>query len=786
MAPEAAQMEVERRLRDIGARFSSLPEPNTELLSLLEEADTWLSRVDQSPPTSISNALRPTMEALTKKGLLNHPDPGVKVAVASCLTEVTRITAPEAPYEDDVMRDVFTAIVVEAFGNLDDMDSPSFAKRVSILETVAKVRSCVLMLDLECEDLIRDTFHHFFRTISPTHQENVTSSMETIMMYVIQESEAVHPDLASCLLQNLRKEKKDSFPASLTLAEKIVNLCPEKLKPVFIQLLQGTPLNLYSETVESLVEGSSHARDDKDDASGKVTVADKKLPQTTVSDKSPQEISKSEKDVNCPGQDESHPCSTLTPSLNNGGASADNAKAPNGPASSKQKPELLSDDKQTKVSDELIHSDKEAPEPVTAEPGKLSGISSKKSRKLDTSTEYEVTERSKVPSVNQGLVASGELSPETNDGKNELALETGNRAADDKSKPVDSTPAVDKPKRGRPPAAKSQEKKPVGKSQVSGLESKEVRSRSASGGRAKDGVKLSSRRSNEEESSKNQPKDRSNLQKEDTLSDEETDEDQSLKEMVSPKSFTKMEKSKAQPGDSGGSKRKRSQEAEEVPPSKKNKVLDGSLIGSRIKVWWPDDKKFYNGVVKKFDANSKKHKVVYDDGDIEILLLKDEKWEFITHSKQDSIDDSDLPKKRGRPKVLRSTNSMSNDDSPVTSARLKVKSAEKDAGETPKAGSSLRNEGGRLSRSSSKVSNKDEAVSTKSVNRSKDVAVSKHKESSVSNPKGPSTQKASDGSKSNGLSTKRRPREKEVSSEDEEQGSAKASIGNKRRRKVLN
>ncbi|PNT73327.1 hypothetical protein BRADI_2g57070v3 [Brachypodium distachyon] len=616
MAPEAAQMEVERRLRDIGSRFSSLPEPNTELLSLLEEADTWLSRVDQSPPTSISNALHPTMEALTKKGLLNHPDPGVKVAVASCLTEVTRITAPEAPYEDDVMR----------------------------------------------------------------------------------ESEAVHPDLASCLLQNLRKEKKDSFPASLTLAEKILNLCPEKLKPVFIQLLQGTPLNLYSETVESLVEGSSHARDDKDDASGKDTVADKKLPQTTVSDKSPQEISKSEKDVNCPGQDESHPCSTLTPSLNNVGASADNVKAPNGPASSKQKPELLSDDKQTKVSDELIHSDKEAPEPVTAEPGKLSGISSKKSRKLDSSTESEVTERSKVPSDNQGLVASGELSPETNDGKNELALETGNRAADDKSKPVDSTPAVDKPKRGRPPAAKSQEKKPVGKSQVSGLESKEVRSRSASGGRAvrrlaKDGVKLSSRRSNEEESSKNQPKDRSNLQKEDTLSDEETDEDQSLKEMVSPKSFTKMEKSKAQPGDSGGSKRQRSQEAEEVPPSKKNKVLDGSLIGSRIKVWWPDDKKFYNGVVKIFDANSKKHKVVYDDGDIEILLLKDEKWEFITH---------------------------------------------------------------------------------------------KHKESTVSNPKGPSTQKASDGSKSDGLSTKRRPREKEVSSEDEEQGSAKASIGNKRRRKVLN
>jgi sister-chromatid-cohesion protein PDS5 len=47
---------------------------------------------------------------------------------------------------------------------LNDINSPSFARRVNILETVAKVRSCVVMLDLECDELILEMFHTFFDT----------------------------------------------------------------------------------------------------------------------------------------------------------------------------------------------------------------------------------------------------------------------------------------------------------------------------------------------------------------------------------------------------------------------------------------------------------------------------------------------------------------------------------------------------------------------------------------------------------------------------------------------
>ena len=50
------------------------------------------------------NALHPAMKALVAKELIGHADTDVKVAVASCISEITRITAPEAPYDDDLMK----------------------------------------------------------------------------------------------------------------------------------------------------------------------------------------------------------------------------------------------------------------------------------------------------------------------------------------------------------------------------------------------------------------------------------------------------------------------------------------------------------------------------------------------------------------------------------------------------------------------------------------------------------------------------------------------------------
>ncbi|KAG0530542.1 hypothetical protein BDA96_05G195600 [Sorghum bicolor] len=665
MMPEEMQAEAELRMRDISQRFRSIPEDHDEVLWLLEEAEMWLSRVDQSPPESMYNALRPTMAVLITNELLEHPDPNVKIALASCLTEVTRITAPDAPYDDDVMKDVFKRIV-DTFADLGDMNSPSFSRRVSILNCFAWVRYCILMLDLDLDHMILDMFRHFFKTASTRHSEQVTRCMEIIMLFVIQESGDVHAELASCLLQNLKKETQETLPASFGLAERVLGLCRDKLKPVLHELLKGSPLDEYSNVVKTLFQDASDVGENSVDASGKDMEGEGKLSGNSVSDESPQETSKVDQNVNCLGQDGTSASSTPTTAISNGAAPVDNVKSPDGtdsskqkqeltsgeeqtpdsskqkqglisggeqtPDSSKQKPELISLDKQTKSSEQLISCDEEVQEPVTVQTEKQSDVNSKKDQKLGSSIESEMSEQSKVVKDNESLVAS-ELSPETNDGDKKKLSETGNITAEESSKPTDTKPAAVRPKRNRPLAAKSQEKMPVGNKHASDLKSAKLGPVTDSGGRAtrqlnKDAAKSSSTKAAAGESGKKQHKTSMKLQREDAISDKGTDEDISLKEMVSP---TRIDKSKRQQEDGGASsKRKRLQEAQETPLSKKNKMLDENLVGSRIKVWWPDDKMFYAGVVESFNASSKKHKVLYDDGDVEVLVLKKERWEFIS------------------------------------------------------------------------------------------------------------------------------------------------------------
>lgn len=52
----------------------------------------------------MSAALHPAMKGLISKEILGHPDADVRLAVTACISEITRITAPEAPYNDDLMK----------------------------------------------------------------------------------------------------------------------------------------------------------------------------------------------------------------------------------------------------------------------------------------------------------------------------------------------------------------------------------------------------------------------------------------------------------------------------------------------------------------------------------------------------------------------------------------------------------------------------------------------------------------------------------------------------------
>ncbi|GMY36602.1 sister chromatid cohesion protein PDS5 homolog A isoform X4 [Fagus crenata] len=227
---------LEQQLKEVGSKLETPPSTKDALVKLLKQAATCLSELDQSPSASIMESMQPFLDAIVKPELLKHQDRDVKLLVATCICEITRITAPEAPYSDDVLKDIFR-LTVSTFSGLSDTSGPSFGRRVVILETLAKYRSCVVMLDLECDDLVNEMFSTFFAVASDDHSESVLSSMQTIMVVLLEESEDVREDLLFVILSILGRNKSDVTMAARRLAMNVIEHCAGKLEAGIKQFL---------------------------------------------------------------------------------------------------------------------------------------------------------------------------------------------------------------------------------------------------------------------------------------------------------------------------------------------------------------------------------------------------------------------------------------------------------------------------------------------------------------------------------------------------------------------
>ncbi|WRX18458.1 hypothetical protein QQP08_010945 [Theobroma cacao] len=142
----------------------------------------------------MQNALSVLMKALAANPLFRNSNEDVKVAGSFRITELTRITATGAPCDDKQMKEVLK-LIVSSLKYLFDKSSRSYIKRTSSLEILARVRLCSVMLDLDCDAVIIEMFHNFYKAVRDYHPENVFSYMEMIMIHVLIESENISMEL---------------------------------------------------------------------------------------------------------------------------------------------------------------------------------------------------------------------------------------------------------------------------------------------------------------------------------------------------------------------------------------------------------------------------------------------------------------------------------------------------------------------------------------------------------------------------------------------------------------
>ncbi|KAG9153625.1 hypothetical protein Leryth_008550 [Lithospermum erythrorhizon] len=715
--------EVEKKLMEAGEKLLQPPASVEELLTLLDLAENTLGKVEQSPGKSMHDALSSLRKALVSDELLGHTDADVKASVASCISEVTRITAPDAPYDDDKMKKVFQ-LIVSSFEDLSDESSRSYKKRAVILETLAKVRSCVIMLDLECDDLITDMFQTFFRTIRDYHPSSIYTSMETIMNLVLEESEEVSTDLLTTLLSSVKRENEEVPPIARRLGESILGTCAVKLKPYLTQAIKysGISLDNYSKIVTSVCEGTvgedaSNALIQQPSDGCKAAAVSIEVTQegdgckaAAASSEATQEGDGSKaatassketqvdvKDVkrNSLGDKSPAPRLSLKITMSNG-TNLTSIEKTSGKVESSQKGETSENDNKS-INDEAIlkpESRSSGVEKSTLSASKSRKTTKNRRKRASSSKKSESSEPSHVDGEKEAKVLSDNLDSHEKDVDSSLDKDVSPKVKNVESdKETADIEALKDAKTASPSTSPGkaceslperdghqQEKECATQGDVSSTErvtEKESERPSDSGEASGESpVKVPQESPLRDETSVEigtSKQDSGTSDSEDTpvkkpskksdLSDNDDDDDDSplkriedsikrartkarsakatsksstkkdLKVMSSHNRTAKSSKVEENEGEIL-SKRKRSLgKGEASGPVKygKNEPLKygKNLIRSKVKVWWPIDNEFYKGVIVSYDPDKRKHLVVYDDGDEELLNLRKEKWQLI-------------------------------------------------------------------------------------------------------------------------------------------------------------
>ena len=128
------------------------------------------------------------------------------------------------------MKEIFQ-LIVAACEKMSHVSTHSY-KVTSILDTIAKVKLCLVMLDLECDALVVEMFQSFLKVIRSNHAPAVLSAMETIMSLVINESKDISLDLLSSLFATVRKANQNVSPISWTLGEQIITRTNAQLEKI--------------------------------------------------------------------------------------------------------------------------------------------------------------------------------------------------------------------------------------------------------------------------------------------------------------------------------------------------------------------------------------------------------------------------------------------------------------------------------------------------------------------------------------------------------------------------
>lgn len=258
------EMEVEEEAEQEAAQVLEFDEPLTwragrpipvaDLLRRLKKLHDELSAMEQFEVEDQGgrDSVTPKAQELGNTQLLGHKDKGVKAWTLACIVQMFRVLAPNAPYKAGQLREIFSLVASTVIPALANSSGPYQQQYLDILDSLANLRSIVLITDLPgSENLILTLFANCFDLLSGNIKgagvEQVAKTVQynlTIALSAILQEGGKPPDgvLDILLAQFLRADPEtmaqSGAPAPRTLedispaynlARSICNHCADSL-----------------------------------------------------------------------------------------------------------------------------------------------------------------------------------------------------------------------------------------------------------------------------------------------------------------------------------------------------------------------------------------------------------------------------------------------------------------------------------------------------------------------------------------------------------------------------
>ncbi|KAM6586027.1 hypothetical protein CsatB_013029 [Cannabis sativa] len=702
-----SQEVLKHNLTDVGRRLLTISGSITDLLNLIERAENLLSNVEQTELVSLEVVISPALTALISDELFKHSDTDVKLSVLTCITEIIRITAPDPPYKDEQMKEIFKSTVV-AFEYLSLESGRRFTKAMHILDVVCKIRSCLLMMDLGCDALVYEMFRIFFEQIRSNHPPSIFSSMEQIMTLVLEESEDIPSDIFTLLLSSVNKKKQNISSACLKLGETVFTMCASKLKPYIKTAVTSMKIDVndYAPIVATLCPKTNNHKAAKEtektsqganggnaDQKGDSLRALMPPPRWPTSDNNGKHNSCKELHTEraADSSDVAEPSSILNKSAeepsnslmsavegnSKGADSSGTAEHESEPVQTSRKnpkdiakgkePVSVEEDTDTapKKRGQKSNTSMDAEEaPGEREDSRNTSREEKKETdSVMKSTKAAKSENEPTSATKKRGQSSNSSSIKSEEGDDHAGRSSRLRNTDNgKGNVTELAPQLDKSKRKN--VAQYQRSRGKGKMSTLNQEA-DTKSQTDIKEKAKVIVNLNlnekpedtgSVEENDQENStklelaaasegpRQSPEEKQ--QEQSTVKSEDVNVNDNLSALRTTRKrrravhYSNNDTNEGSLHKGWGSRTGTKFSSSSKTTFKKEHVIGKEeasempnlgelLIGTKIKVWWPLDKEFYEGIVKSYDPVKKKHQVLYVDGDQETLNLQHQRWEPI-------------------------------------------------------------------------------------------------------------------------------------------------------------